>query len=156
MRMLQRFLDLNLYLASFYIILTIALITNSNINAKALTKENLIELKKDQEIYDKFHSNLVQLSCKMLAYLKIKTLYDDEIIDTYLNQTRYKRTFLNSLNSEMIAFCLKNDLDDKYLLKDGLVYSRFDKEYEKFVNVDYSEILKKVNGEKSGNGKQDL
>ncbi len=92
---------------------------------KPLNKETLNILKADQLIFDSFYQRLRGLSCKLIAYSKIKTLYDSEEIDKYLNQTRYKRTFLNSLNDHLLELCLEKSTDDKMVFNTTL-YEKYD------------------------------
>lgn len=106
-------------------IFTIMILLVSLSISKPLTKETIDYLKADQEVLDIFHHNLRQMSCKLIAYSKIKSLYDSEEIDSYLNKTRYKRSFLNAFYDDLWSRCNKN-IDDDKLVFNGTLYEKYD------------------------------
>jgi hypothetical protein len=117
--------------------------------AKPLNKETLEVLKNDQEIFNRFQLNLTELSCKLAAYQQVKFYYDNEVIDSFLNQTRYKRSFLNLLYNELKSTCDKTSTNDKLVLEKNN-YHEYD---DKFVaglyqGFNITKILLKTNEEK--------
>ncbi len=80
-------------------------ITNSY--SKPLTKEVLQYLDADKSTFSTYKGQFKVLACKLLTYGKIKNLYDEEIIDKYLNQTENKIEFLNLLQEKTQEKCIK-------------------------------------------------
>jgi hypothetical protein len=122
----------------------------SFILTKPLSLETLDYLRADQQIFDEFHHRLRMLGCKSGAYSKIKSLYDSEEIDSYLNQTRYKRSFLNALESDLRVRCEKVTDDDKLVFNET-IYQNYDdnQKFEQFFKgFNITEVLQRVNLDK--------
>jgi len=110
----------------------------SELLSKPLTKDTIEYLKADQDIFDTFHHRLRMLGCKLGSYSKIKDLYDREIIDQYLNKTRYKRTFLNALEAHFRQLCEEKIVDDKLIFNETIV-TKYDN------NIHFEELIKGYN-----------
>lgn len=122
----------------------------SELLSKPLTKDTIEYLKADQHIFDTFHYRLRILSCKLGSYSKIKDLYDREIIDQYLNKTRYKRTFLNALETHFRELCEAKIEDDKLIFNETIV-SKYDNnlQFEYLIKgYNITQVLLSVNDKK--------
>jgi len=150
---------MKIVLLACFIILSLVLIVFS----KPLTKETIAYLKDDQNIMDGFHYRLRMLSCKLFSYSKIKSLYDNEEIDKYLNQTRYKRTFLNSLELHLRDKCetrvnTDSNYDDKQVFNETLLFKYDNNAYAEDVLEGYNitEVLQNVNEGRTQRLKEEL
>lgn len=96
--------NINLYILSILLIIQFFLIYS---NSKPLTKEVLRYLDEDKLTFANYKDQYKVLACKLLTYGKLKNLYDEEIIDRYLNQTENKIGFLNLLERKTHDRCMK-------------------------------------------------
>jgi hypothetical protein len=88
-------------------ILLIFLNLLTDLNTKPLIKEVLQNLESDKQTFLVYKDEYKKLACKLLTYSRMKNLYDEEVIDVYLNQTDDKIGYLNLLQSNIQEKCIK-------------------------------------------------
>jgi hypothetical protein len=77
------------------------------IKCKPLSKNVLDYLEQDEETFKDYRNHFQFLSCKLMTYSKMKYLYENEMIDQYVNKTKRKGEFVDLLRERIMDYCAK-------------------------------------------------
>ena len=74
--------------------------------AKPLTTEVLQYFEADKITFANYKDEYKVLACKLLTYSRMKNLYEEEVIDRFLNQTDDKAGYLDLLQEKIKEKCM--------------------------------------------------
>ena len=88
------------------IILILTLI-NLSIFCKELPKDVMKVLQEDEDELKNYRKPLLDLSCKMMVFSRLKKMENENSIYTYLDQVDLKEQFLDYVSKELYNHCEK-------------------------------------------------